>query len=114
MVISLLNIRITLQQNTVFVDEIGNRKNEWVDFYSCYATGSGENSSLKGVEEETAGMVTVHPSIDFTVRWCKALSDVTTDGYRIMFEGEPYNIIGIDHMNFKRKSLKFRCQKEAR
>jgi len=31
-----------------------------------------------------------------------------------MFEGEPYNIIGIDHMNFKRKSLKFRCQKEAR
>ena len=30
MVISLLNIRITLQQNTIVVDEIGNRKNEWV------------------------------------------------------------------------------------
>ena len=112
--ISLMNIRICFQKNVITSDTIGNHMNEWVDYYSCHATGSGENASQEGAEAENAGTVTAHPSIDFTVRWCKAISDITTDGYRIMFEGEPYNIIGIDHMNFKRKSLKFRCRKEER
>ena len=112
--ISLMNIRICFQKNVITSDTIGNHMNEWVDYYSCHATGSGGNASQKGAEAENAVTVTAHPSIDFTVRWCKALSNVTTDGYRIIFGGESYNIIGIDHMNYKRKSLKFRCQKEVR
>jgi len=114
MIISLMNIIICFQKNTITSDTIGNRVSKWVDYYSCHATGSGENSSQKGVEDEVAGMTAVHPGIDFTVRWCKALSAITTDEYRIIYDGEIYNIIGIDHMNFKKKSLKFRCRREER
>lgn len=32
--ITLLNVKITVQKNTVTVDNIGNHKNEWTDYYS--------------------------------------------------------------------------------
>lgn len=114
MKISLMNIKILFQKNTISSDAIGNRISEWADCYSCHATASGENTGAKGIEDEAAGMTVAHPGIDFTVRWCKALSGITTDGYRIIFDGDIYNIIGIDHMNFKKKSIKFRCHREER
>ena len=43
--ISHLNKKITVQKNTVTVDELGNHLNTWEDFYSCHATVSGESPS---------------------------------------------------------------------
>ena len=43
--IAAMNVRITFQKQDVVVDEIGNRSNEWTDYYSCFATIS--NSSGK-------------------------------------------------------------------
>ena len=34
--IALMNVRITFQKNEVVTDKIGNHKNAWSDFYSCY------------------------------------------------------------------------------
>ena len=51
---------------------------------------------------------------DFTVRWCKAVSEITADNFRILYAGEIYNILGIDHQNFKKKSVKLKCQKARR
>lgn len=45
--IALMNVRITFQKNEVVTDKIGNHKNAWSDFYSCYATVSGEGGGLK-------------------------------------------------------------------
>lgn len=112
--IALLNIRITIQKHTVVTDEIGNRSNAWVDFHTCAATASGENGSAKGSEEAIAGLVVDHADVCFTVRWCRKLEAVTTDGYRVLFGGEIYNIAGIDHMNYKRKAYKLRCKKVER
>lgn len=112
--IGLLNVMITFQQNTVVTDSIGNHTNAWVDHYSCHATVSGENGSKNGGEDEAAGTVVDHSNTDFTVRWCGKTSGITSDGYRISFNGEVYDIIGIDHMNYKRKSIKFRCRKVRR
>ena len=39
--VALLNRKIIVQKNSVTVDAIGNHLNEWVDFYSCYATIGG-------------------------------------------------------------------------
>lgn len=114
MEVSLLNIRITLQKHTVVTDAIGNRTNAWLDYYTCHATASGENGSAKGGEEETAGTTVDHGNVDFTVRYCGKVQPLTTDGYRVIFNGEPYDIIGIDHMNYKRKCLKLRCRKVRR
>lgn len=47
MKISLLNEKILIQKAVVTAGAIGNRKNDWEDYFSCYATISGENGSEK-------------------------------------------------------------------
>lgn len=85
MEIALLNVKVTFQKNSVVSDTIGNRKNVWEDYYTCHATVSGE-----GGQEKAAA------------------------GFRILFGGEIYNISAVDHMNYKKKALKFRCEKARR
>ena len=41
--IGLLNEKVTFQKNVVSVDAIGNHRNVWEDFYSCFATIGGES-----------------------------------------------------------------------
>ena len=108
--VALLNRRIVVQKNSVTVDAIGNHLNQWVDFYSCHATISGESPN----ESTSAGMVVDNTKADFTVRWCKAVLEVTPDEYRVVYKGGIYNILGIDHQNFKKKSVKLKCQKVRR
>lgn len=106
--IALLNVKITFQKNEVTVDEIGNHRNVWMDFYSCFATVSGEGGSEKSV----AGLIVDDSDISFTVRYCNVLNNLDSAKCRILFDGDVYNIVSIDHMNFKKKSLKFMCEKE--
>ena len=108
--VALFNRKIVVQKNSVTVDAIGNHLNEWVDFYSCHATISGESPN----EGTSVGTVVDNTKADFTVRWCKAVSEITSDGYRVVYADEIYNILGIDHQNFKKKSLKLKCQKVRR
>lgn len=108
--VALMNLRITFQKNIVVTDAIGNHKNIWTDYFSCYATISSEN----GAETETAGQTIPQASGAFTVRYCKQTAVITTDGYRIRCGDDLYNITYIDHQNNKRKSLKFWVQKVRR
>lgn len=108
--IALLNTRITIQKSSMTVDGIGNHIASWEDFYSCHATVSSESPS----EDTAAGTVVDNTKADFTVRWCRAVSEVTADQFRVVYAGELYNILGIDHMNFKKKSVKLKCQKVRR
>ena len=112
--IALLNMRISIQKASVTADKIGNRKNGWTDYFSCAATVSGEASSSVGSEKNAVGTTVDHSDIAFTVRWCDAVSQVDSVGYRILFNGVIYNILAVDHMSFKKKSIKFRCKKEVR
>ncbi len=108
--VALLNVKIVFQKNEVVVDAIGNHKNQWVDYYSCHATVSGEGGSEKAV----AGLIVEDSDISFTTRFCRKTAAVTTDGFRILLKGELYNIVFIDHMSFKKKCLKFKCEKVRR
>ena len=108
--IGLLNLRILIQKNAVVSDSIGNRKNTWTDYYSCYATIGGES----GTEVYRTGETLESTDLSFTVRYCSETAAVTPSGYRIVYGGELYNIIAVDHQNNKRKSLKFRCSKVRR
>lgn len=40
MEISKLNERITIEKNAVVTDAIGNHKNTWIHYFSCYAYAS--------------------------------------------------------------------------
>jgi len=108
--VALLNVRITIQKSEVVVDSIGNHKNTWADWYSCYATVSSESPN----EDTDAGMIVDNSKMDFTIRWCRNAAEITADRYRVVYNGSTYNILGIDHMNFKKKSIKLKCQKVRR
>ena len=108
--IALLNVKVTIQKNEVVTDDIGNHKNTWKDFFTCYATISHESPS----EDTAAGVVVDDSKIDFTVRWCRAASKIDSEKYRIFYARETYNILGIDHMNLKKKCIKLKCQKVRR
>lgn len=108
--IALLNVSIIFQKNAVIVDADGNHILSWENFYSCYATVSGEG----GMEKSVAGAVVDDSDLSLSVRYCKKTAEVTNTGFRILFQGEIYNILSVDHMNYKRRMLKFRCQKVRR
>ena len=108
--IALMNVRITIQRNKTVVDAIGNHKSQWSDYYSCFATVSGEGGSEKSV----AGLIVDDSDISFTVRYCKALVDLDVTKHRVIFEDSLYNIVSIDHMNYKKKCLKLKCEKVRR
>lgn len=110
MEIAFLNVKVTFQKNSVAADDIGNRKNVWEDYYTCHATVSGES----GQEKAAAGLTAADSDIAFTIRFCKRAAEVTADGFRILFQGEIYNITAVGHMNYKKKTLKFRCEKARR
>ena len=108
--IELLNVRIFISKNEVVTDSIGNRKNLWTEYYTCYATISAE----AGKEETDAGLLVDDSKVDFTIRWCKKTAAITSTGFRVEFNDELYDILSVDHMNFKRKSIKLKCQKVRR
>lgn len=110
MEISLLNVRITIQKQETVVDEIGNHTNAWTYYFSCYATVSGEG----GTETAVAGLTVDDSDLSFTVRYNRKTAAVDVLGFRILFDGNLYNIVAIDHMNYKRKCVKFKCQKVRR
>ena len=95
------------------VDGIGNHKNTWADYYPCHATVRGEAGRQTG-EADVAGMVADESDISFTVRYCKKASVIDSTGYRVVFDGGIYDILAIDHMNYKKKCLKFKCRKVGR
>lgn len=108
--IELMNVRIFISKNDVVVDAIGNHKNVWSEYYTCYATVSAE----AGKEETDAGLVVDDSKVNFTIRWCKKAAAITSTEYRVQFNGELYDILAVDHMNYKRKSIKLCCQKVRR
>lgn len=110
MEVALLNVKVTIQKNTVTIDDIGNHRNQWTDYYTCYATVSGEG----GTETVAVGTTVENSEIAFTVRYCGAAMAVNSTEYRIVFCGEIYNVLTVDHMNFTRRAVKFRCQKARR
>ena len=40
--VALLNERVTFQKNEAVVDDVGNHRNVWTDYYACSATIGGE------------------------------------------------------------------------
>jgi len=108
--IGMLNRCITFQKQETAADDVGNHIDTWTDYYSCAATVSGES----GNETFAAGEINEHPDLCVTVRCCRKAAAVTSTGYRIVFDEEIYDVIGIDHFGYKMEALKFKCRKVKR
>ena len=110
MKVAAMGVKILFQKNSTVVNNIGNHRSQWADYYECHAAVSGED----GAEDETAGVTVDNADISFTVRFCKAAGAVTVTGFRIVFLGELYDIVAIDHLRFRKRALKFKCRKARR
>lgn len=107
--IARMNERITFQKNSVEVDAVGNHKNVWEDYFSCFSYASTYTAN------ESEGEVTTEErSVTFCCRYCSELACVSSTGYRILFHGEIYNIRSVDMMNYQREELKFQAVREVR
>ena len=108
--VAAMNIRIRFQKNAVVTDKIGNHINSWTDHFSCFATLS-DSTGKSNSENETVGLTVDASEISFTVRYCNETMAITSTGYRVLWNGEAYNILKIDHLNMKKQALKFKCKK---
>ena len=106
MKVSLLNERITIEKSKIEVDKIGNHKNVWSKYYSCHATISSESPQ----EQTSSGAIWDESKIDFTIRYSKEVSILSSTCYRVIFQNDIYEIEGIDHMNYRKKSLNLHCK----
>lgn len=100
-----MRAKILFQRHIVKVDSIGNRLNEWENFYSCWA--SVKTSGRTAVENEDDVQTVEQKRFDFTVRYCEKVSEITSTEYRIFFNGRIYDIEAVDVMKFEKKCLKF-------
>jgi SPP1 family predicted phage head-tail adaptor len=105
--IAFLSEQILLQKVSITSDEIGNRISSWQDYFACCATVS----AVSPKEEAVAGVIWDESAIDFTVRWCTEIDPLNSKEYRVIFRDQIYSIEGIDHMNYKKKAVKFHCRR---
>ena len=108
--IAAMNIRVTIQKNDTVTDKYGNHKNAWTDYFSCYATISGEN----GQEQAVVGETVENTDMNVTVRYCKETGAVASTTHRVLLNGDIYDILAVDHLNYKKKAIKLKCRKVRR
>ena len=109
LMIEKLNERITIEKSTVVTDKVGNHRNTWEEYFTCFAYASTYQA-----QEEEGEVTAEQKSVVFTVRWCSETGNLTSTGYRIRFREQLYNIESVDPMNYQKKILKIHCRLERR
>lgn len=100
------NQRIVFQKNTVTSDEFDNRVQSWEDYFECWAYANTIQSS-----ESNGDIPEERLPIMFETRYCPELMKVTSTDFRIVFDGEYFDILAVDKMNYQHDSLKFNCSR---
>jgi len=108
--ISRMNVRIVFQKSVVKEDEIGNQIATYEDYFSCAAS----TSTKIGDEVFSSEQTVVTERLSFTVRYSTETAQITSDGFRIKLGNRIYNIVAVDDMAFKHKSIKFHTELERR
>ena len=104
-----LNERITIEKSTVVTDKVGNHRNTWEEYFTCFAYASTYQA-----QEEEGEVTAEQKSVVFTARWCSETRGLTSTGFRIRFREQLYNIESVDPMNYQKKILKIHCRLERR
>lgn len=108
----LLNKRILIQKSTTTVDEDGNHLAQWEDWFSCWATAS--TGSRVADETHNAGSTQERSRLDLTVRWCTKTAAVNSTQFRVLVDGQIYNILSIDDMSYRHYGRRFHTERKER
>ena len=90
MEIGTLNQRITILENRVVTDEIGNHTAVWDEAFSCWARATLKSS----VENTDAGVTKEVQTLDFYIRQQRQWMP-STSANRILFQGMVYDITSV-------------------
>ncbi len=102
--------KINIQKLELVVDDTGNHKNKWTDYFKCHAYVN----NLSGREYYQAAQVNAQDEIYFVVRYCSELKDIDCEHYRIVFRNQQYNITFVDNVMYKNQTIKLRAGKVKR
>lgn len=101
--------RIIIQIRSGKEDEIGNQTSAWADFHKCWANVSG----VSGKEYWQARQQNEEQIVSFRIRYCRKLSGLNTYDYRILYNGETYNIQYSDNLFRADSLLIIKARKDA-
>lgn len=110
MKIGMMKHRITIQKLVTVTDKIGNHSNEYQDYCTRWAYANG----LSGEEYWQAAQTNAQNSVYFMIRWDEETGKVTSDGYRILFNGKIYNILSVDNYQFLCKTINLKAEEAKR
>ena len=80
----------------------------YVGFLAC------KSEYMRKLPGRIVGETVENTDMNVTARFCIETAAVTSTGYRIVFADETYDILAVDHLNFKKRGIKFRCRKVRR
>ena len=105
--IARFNRRIVIQKNHVGEDKYLNHTNAWKDYFTCWAyAGTYEHDQ----EEQSEANTRPEQTVIFEVRYCSELQALTSDGFRILFNGAIYDIIAVDWMNYQGQTIRLQTK----
>ena len=105
---SMLKNKITIQKKAAVPDDIGRISEIWSDFMVVHAYAN----RLSGQELIVAAANGQQDTVTFSVRYCRALSEINSNDFRIIFMGRIFNILTVDNVMFLNKELKIRAVEE--
>lgn len=105
---SMLKNKITIQKKTAVPDDIGRISEKWSDFMVVHAYAN----RLSGQELIIAAANGQQDTVTFSVRYCRALSELNSNDFRIVFMGRIFNILTVDNVQFLNVELKIRAVEE--
>ena len=79
---------------------------QWTDVYHLHALRV--NKALGASEGFNAGADQYHPSLTFTLAWCKAVENMAYNPqiYRLIYQGRTFNIVDYDDYNERHKLVR--------
>ena len=101
--------KIEIQKNEYSEDSIGNPIDNWVKFKDVYAYVNG----LSGSEYWEAAVVHAETTLEIVTRWKPFFNQIDTKSFRVIFQNRPYNIVSIDNIQFRNKTIKMRIQSDV-
>lgn len=100
-----MNQRITIQRRETVVDENGFESEVWQDYYTCWAYANG----LSGSEFWAAQAVQAEKTVNFTIRFCRRAAVLNPKNFRLVFQGELYDITHVDIVRYENDTIKLRA-----
>ncbi|MDT8718987.1 phage head closure protein [Clostridium sp. 19966] len=99
------NQRINIQKRNIIKDK-GVPIDTWDDYYTCWCSVN----SLYGTELYKALEIQLQNIMQFTVRYTKALDNLNTKEYRVVWSNRNFNIIAVDYFSYNKEKIVIKAQ----